>query len=61
MPSVYNKNTGVHTVYDTMCTVLKKPVGLVDLIPGVELDMPLKFITGQTRQVSDKHLPILAN
>ena len=61
MPSVYNKNTGVHLVYDTSVHSPQKPVGLVDLILGVELDMPLKFITGQIRQVSDKHLPILAN
>ena len=53
MPSVYNKNTGVWLVYDTRMHSPHKPVGLVVLILGVELDMPLKFITGQTRQVTD--------
>ena len=34
-----------------------KPVGLVILIKGtVKLDLPLKFITRQTRQVIDKTL-----
>ena len=37
-----------------VCAVLIKPVGLVVLIKGtIELDLPLKFTTGKTRQGID--------
>ena len=47
------QNTGVQLVYDTRVHSPHKPVGLVVLIPGVELYMPFNL---QTRQVSDKTL-----